>query len=131
MKAVVDTNVLVFDTFEDSDLHEKAVSGLDSLDGWCLPSMVFHELVWFFRSQRIQPARASIKVQEYLTHAKTAFLPCTADDLQFAATRMKSYDEYNDSLILSAAKRVGVPIFTFDEDLGKVAKRNAVRLFQP
>ena len=131
MKAVVDTNVLVFDTFEDSEFHGKATSGLDSLDGWYLPEMVFHELVWFFRSQKIPPARAGAKVQEYLTNEKASFLPSTADDVVHAATRMKAYSEYNDLLILSAAKRLGVPFFTFDEGLAKLARRSGVELFQP
>ena len=93
--------------------------------------MVFHELVWFFRSQRVQPARAASKVQEYLTNEKTSFLPCTADDLRFAVTKMRSYSEYNDLLILSIARRLGSPFFTFDEDLARLAKRNGVELFQP
>jgi len=127
---VVDTNVLVFDTFEDSEFHKEAASGLDSLEKWLLPDMVFHELVWFFKSREIQPSRAATKVSEYLTNEKTDFLHCTADDIRFASSRMAGYHEYNDLLILSAARRLDVPLFSFDEDLKRVAKRAAVKLFE-
>jgi len=47
LSAVVDTNVLIFDTFEDSEFHIEAMKLLDSLKRWILPSIVFHEYVWF------------------------------------------------------------------------------------
>jgi predicted nucleic acid-binding protein len=127
VKAVVDTNVLLFDTFEDSEHHAEAASGLDSLDGWGLPDMVLHELVWFFRSQDVRIPRATAKVNEYLIHAKTMFIPCTTDDIRFACSKMKSYKEYNDLIILSAARRLDLPLFSFDEELKAAAKGISVK----
>lgn len=89
--------------------------------------MVFHELVWFFRSEKIQLSRANLKIEEYLTNEKSLFLPCTADDARFAVGRINNYKNYNDFVILSAARRIGLPLFTFDEDLKKIAGRNGVR----
>lgn len=129
MKAIVDTNVLVFDTFEDSEFHREASSGLNSLDGWSLPSMVFHELVWFFKSQQITVSKANAKVKEYLTNEKTTFLPCSEDDIIFATSSMKSHREYNDLVILSAAGRTGLPLYSFDEDLKASAKRHGIKTF--
>lgn len=126
MKAVVDTNVLLFDTFEDSEHHGDAASALDSLDGWGLSDMVFHELLWFFRSQNVRIPRAISKVNEYLTHEKTMFVPCTTDDVRFACSKMRSYREYNDLIILSAAVRLSLPLFSFDEELNATAKRNSI-----
>lgn len=130
MKAVIDTNVLVFDTFQDSEFHKEASSGLDSLDGWGLPSMVFHELVWFFGSQQIAVAKANAKVKEYLTNEKATFVPCSADDVMFASSKMKSHREYNDLVILSAADRTGLPLYSFDEHLKAIARRHGVKLFE-
>ncbi len=130
MKAIVDTNVLVFDTFEDSEFHMEASSGLDSLDGWGLPSMVFHELVWFFRSQKIAVSRANAKVKEYMTNGKTTFVPCSPDDLVFATSRMRNHLEYNDLIILSAAGRMELPLYSFDEALKATARRHGIKLFQ-
>ena len=128
MKAIVDTNVLLFDTFEDSDHHEDATLGLDSLDGWGLPDMVFHELVWFFRDQNVKIPRAISKVNEFLTHEKTMFVQCTTDDVRFACSKMRSYKEYNDLVILSAAVRLDLPLFSFDQELNAIAKRNSIEV---
>ena len=46
---VVDTNVLISDTFEDSEFHAEAAAGLDSIERWCIPGMALHELLWFFK----------------------------------------------------------------------------------
>jgi predicted nucleic acid-binding protein len=119
--------VLVFDTFEDSEFHKEASSGLDSLEGWSLPSMVFHELVWFFKSQGIEIRRTIKKVDEYLTNQKANFVPTTADDVRFATSRMKSNGDYNDLVILSAARRLDLPLFSFDHDLREIAERNSVK----
>ena len=130
MSVVVDTNVLIFDTFEDSEFHQQATSTLDSIDRWGLPGIVFHELVWFFKARRVELSRTRTKVEEYLTNEKASFLPCAPDDIQFAATRMKDYTQYNDLLILSAAKRLGLPLYSFDEELRKIAMANSVRLLR-
>ncbi len=122
--------MLVFDTFEDSEFHAEASSGLDSLEAWGLPSMVFHELVWFFRSQKIVMPKTNAKVKEYLTNEKTAFIPSSADDIMFASSKMKNHREYNDLVILSSAKRVGLPLYTFDEDLKMIARHQGVKLFR-
>jgi len=130
LKAIIDTNVLIFDTFEDSEFHREAVSGLDSLEKWLLPGIVFHELVWFFRSRKIGPSRARMKVEEYLTNEKTEFLNCTADDVRYASSRMTNYSQYNDLLVLSAAARLEVALFSFDEDLKKSARHERVKLLE-
>ncbi|MBS7623067.1 hypothetical protein KEJ39_05255 [Candidatus Bathyarchaeota archaeon] len=45
MSAVLDTDVLVFDTVEDSQLCEDAHSKLNMPEKWFITSMVFHEYV--------------------------------------------------------------------------------------
>ncbi len=126
MSAVVDTNVLIFDTFEDSEFHEEASSGLDSIDKWHLPDVVFHEFMWFLKSEHYQISRATLKMEEYLTHEKSIFSPCTADDILFAS-KVSSYSDYNDFVILSVAKRLELPLFTFDGELKKKAGKHGVK----
>ncbi len=125
---MLDTNVLIFDTFEDSEFHLQAASTLDSIERWTLPGIVFHELIWFFKVRKIELSRTRTKVEEYIANEKASFSPCTADDVRFAVTRMKNYTEYNDLIVLSTAKRLGLPLFTFDEELKKSAKENSVRV---
>lgn len=70
---VIDTNVLIFDTFEDSELHEAATRGLDSAEKWCIPGMAFHEFLWFFKGRDLKLTDAKAKVDEYLTNEKSLF----------------------------------------------------------
>lgn len=126
MSAVIDTNVLVFDTFEDSEFHAEASKGLDSIEKWHLPDIVFHELMWFFKSEDYELSRARFKVEEYLTHEKSVFSQCTTDDIRFAS-KVSNYSDYNDFVILSTAKRLQLPLFTFDGELRKKAVRHGVK----
>ncbi|MHB8700305.1 MAG: PIN domain-containing protein [Nitrososphaerales archaeon] len=126
----MDTNVLIFDTFEDSEFHKEALNGLDSIPGWHIPAIVFHELVWFFRSEEIDLKRTNSKVEEYLTNEKCVFSPCIVDDVRFAASRINNYKNYNDFVVLSVARRLELPLFTFDEDLRKIASKYGVRLLK-
>ena len=127
---VVDTNVLIFDTFEDSEFHEAAVLGLESAEKWCIPGMAFHEFLWFFKGRDLKLSDAKAKVHEYLTNEKSVFVPCTPDDVEFALGRMKTYRDYNDLIILSTARRANLPVFSYDEDLRKKAERYGVGLFE-
>jgi uncharacterized protein len=127
---VIDTNVLVFDTFEDSEFHEEAVHGLDAAEKWCITGMALHEFLWFFKGRDLALADAKAKVEEYLTNEKSVFAACTPDDIEFAVGRMKSYHEYNDLIILSAAERMNLPLFSYDENLKKIAVKNGVDLFE-
>lgn len=127
MSAVVDTNVLIFDTFEDSEFHIEAMKLLDSLKRWILPFIVFHEYVWFMKGEKLDLSFSREKVTEYLTHAKTNPVPIQVDDILFSIQRIKEYRDYNDFLILSAAKRMGHVLLTFDERLKKYANQHGVR----
>ena len=127
---VIDTNVLIFDTFEDSELHAEAASGLDSIGRWCIPDMAFHEFLWFFRGRDLPLPKARTKAEEYLTNEKSVYAPCTPDDIRFATRLMKNYHEYNDLVILSVAERMGLPLFSYDEALKKMATKNSVNLFE-
>jgi uncharacterized protein len=124
---VVDTNAIIFDVFEDSEFHKDASRGLDSLEKWHLPSMVFHELAWFLRGKEIEHSKASLIVEEYLTHEKAVYQQCTADDVRFAMNRIKHYKNYNDYIILAIAKRFELSLYTFDCDLKKVATSIGIR----
>ncbi len=126
MNAVIDTNVFIFDTFEDSEHHRDATTKLDSLEKWHVPSIVFHELIWFFKARNIGLDRARLKMEEYLTNEKTNFTATTADDIRFAVAEMHNYRKYNDLLILHAAKRLASPLFTFDEELKRIAVEKSI-----
>lgn len=49
MRALLDTNVLIYDTYEDSTRHSKASSILDELDEWVISLIVVYEYAWFLK----------------------------------------------------------------------------------
>ena len=130
IKAILDTNVLIFDTFEDSEFHAEAASALDAIEKWCIPSTAIHEYVWFFKGRGLQLSRATTKVEEYTTNEKSLFAPCIPDDVRFAMRRIKNYREYNDLVILSVAERMRLSLFSFDGALRKLALKTSVGVFE-
>lgn len=48
-EAVVDTNAIIYYVVEDSPMHVEAETLLDGLDVWHMPTVVIHELIWFFK----------------------------------------------------------------------------------
>jgi predicted nucleic acid-binding protein len=121
----VDTNVLVFDTYEDSELHE-ARSKLEAAEGWVLPGIVVHEYVWALRGLKAKLSFALEKVEEYLLSEKSTFSSDSQDDILFATRETSSFSRYSDYLVLSHAKRLGARILTFDEDLRRDAQKVGV-----
>jgi len=122
----VDTNVLVFDTYSDSEVHEDASRKLEEIDGWILPGIVIHEYVWALRGLDAKLSFAQEKVMEYLLADKASFSSDLRDDVLFATREASSFTRYNDFLILSHARRLGAPLLTFDEDLKRDARRVGV-----
>jgi uncharacterized protein len=122
----VDTNVLVFDTYEDSELHEEARRKLEEADRWVLPGIVVHEYVWALRGLKAGLAFARDKAEEYLLSDRATFSAETRDDILFATRETSSFSRYNDYLIISHAKRLGAPLLTFDAALLRDAKKVGV-----
>ena len=122
----MDTNVLVFDTYEDSELHDQARKKLEEAEGWVLPGIVVHEYVWALRGLKARLSFARDKVEEYLLSDRATFSSDSQDDVLFATREASSFSRYNDYLILSHAKRLGAPLLTFDADLQRDAQRAGV-----
>ncbi|ADC65708.1 PilT protein domain protein [Ferroglobus placidus DSM 10642] len=125
MKAVIDTNVLIYDTFEDSIYHLQARKLLDELGQRYIPAIVVHEYVWALKSLKISPEDVLYKVEEIMNHHKSKLLADTEYGMISAlGTVVKenlSLSRYNDKVILSAAIRNRASIATFDEKLRKQA----------
>ena len=125
----MDTNVLVFDTYEDSDQHEQARSKLEEADSWVLPAIVLHEYLWALRGLKASFSFARDKAEEYMLSEKAKYSSDSQDDILFATREASSFSRYNDYLILSHAKRLGASILTFDADLKRDAQRLGVTPF--
>ncbi len=131
MMAVVDTNVLIYDTFEDSIYHDEAKNLLDSLDRWMVLSIVVHEYVWVMKTLGVSVEDTAYKVEEYLNHPKTRYVCESAEDLlnAFEVIRREklSLSRYNDKVILSVAIRIG-SLASFDDKLRRQALRENVQV---
>jgi len=129
MRAVIDTNVLIYDLVEDSEFHKEAEELLDSLEEWLIPSIVVHEFVWFLRANGIDNVE---HVRSYVTNEKAKVL---CDDynvigraLEILLKERLSLSRYNDVVILSHAIESGSPLATKDKALKGLARRHGVEV---
>ena len=122
---LIDTNVLIYDTFKDSLYHSEAKNILDSLEKWTIPTIVVHEYVWVLKSLRIPVNNVLYKVMEYIQHYKADLAYVTEKNiisaLNFIAKEGISLSRYNDKIILSIALERGKRMATFDKNLRKQA----------
>ena len=131
-EAVIDTNILVYDTFEDSLHHKEASHILDSLNRWIIPLIVIYEYAWFLKGLKMSTADARDKVLEYITSEKSVLVREGLDEIRWAISTLVdeglSLSRFNDKVVLSVALRRNVPLATFDEKLRRQASNIGVAL---
>jgi len=131
-EAVIDTNVLVYDTFEDSLYHEAAARLLDDLDRWLIPLIVVYEYVCFLKGLNVRPADAKDKLLEYITGEKCLLVREGVDEVRWAVSRIAeeglSLARFNDEVVLSVAIRRGASLASFDAKLRKQAEKLGVNV---
>lgn len=127
---MIDTNVLVYDTFEDSLYHRNAASLLDELDRWLIPMIVVYEYVWFLRGLSIDTELAREKVLEYITDEKTSIIKEEISDVKWAFSTLVeeelSLSRFNDKVILAIAARRELPLASYDTKLRAQATKLGV-----
>ena len=129
MRAVIDTNILIYDLVEDSEFHKEAEKLLDSLEEWLIPSIVVHEFVWFLRANEIDNVEY---VRSYVTNEKAKIL-CDDDDvigraLEILIRERLSSSRYNDVVILAHAIESESPLATKDKALKDLARGHGVEV---
>jgi hypothetical protein len=129
MRAVIDTNILIYDLVEDSEFHKEAERLLDSLEEWLIPSIVIHEFVWFLRANEIDNVEY---VKSYVNNEKAKVL-CDNDDvigraLEILTKERLSLSRYNDVVILAHAIVNKSPLATKDKALKGLARRHGVEV---
>lgn len=131
-RAVVDTNVIIYDYVEDSELHSRAEEILDSLNKWVIPAIVVYEFVWFLKGMGLEGMLRD--VFEYLRNEKAEVVCDCPENLKSAADLVAreglSLSEYKDMVILSHAIRGRIPLVTFDKKLAKIAKKYGVEVIR-
>ncbi|EHP70430.1 putative nucleic acid-binding protein, contains PIN domain [Metallosphaera yellowstonensis MK1] len=129
MKAVIDTNILIYDLVEDSEFHKEAGELLDSLEEWLIPSLVIHEFTWFLRANNIDNVEY---IKSYVANERTKIL-CDNDNiigiaLEILTKERLSLSRYNDVVILAHTIENKLPLATKDKALKSLAKRHGVEV---
>lgn len=128
MRRLVDTNILVDETLEDSDRHKLASRLFDESENIIIPRIVLFEYIWVML-KRVKPPLGFLaeKVSEYCSDARLRFYCETEEDVRLALSIMAkenaSSSAFNDFLILAVAKNNDAEILTFDNELKEIAKK--------
>ena len=126
-----DTNVLVYETVEDSVRHSDAVKLLDSAREIILPAIVVHEYVWVMtRKLGVDPIIVAAKLKEYMEDPRTKYtaepIHALVSALKMLAEIQASHKEVNDFIIIATAKHYNAVIASFDAKLKIYASRLGV-----
>ncbi|MGC8696787.1 MAG: PIN domain-containing protein [Conexivisphaera sp.] len=116
MEAVVDTNFVIAVIFKDHEHHEEALKEWGRINRAYLPLISLTEIAYFLIKNDVNLGI----MDEVLSDPKIEVTANTADDLRFAVEnrdRIAGYDDFNDFLILSVARRLRLPLLTFDRKL--------------
>ncbi len=123
-EAVVDTNAIIYYVVEDSPMHVEAEALLDGLDVWHMPAVVIHELVWFFKKTAPEEGggvlRALLEYEKAVIHCEDAATLAVGAGLT----------HYNDSVMILTARKLGLPLVTFDARMAKRAKAYGVSVLR-
>ncbi|MEM3691558.1 MAG: PIN domain-containing protein [Candidatus Korarchaeum sp.] len=122
MRLLPDTNVLIYDTVEDSEHHEEAARIIDEAGEVIIPSIVIHEYIWaMFKIAQVSPSFLVIKLREYLGDPKAVYVFESAEVLVSALKMLEadgeSLREMNDYIILATALHYNLKLATFDRKL--------------
>jgi hypothetical protein len=127
VEAVIDTNVLVYDTMEDSSFHEDVRDKLYRLEKWVVPSVVLEEFALVLMQLKVKESFIRDKILEILLNEKTEIATLSKqhfiDSIDIISREKVSVNRLNDKLIVSVAKAKKSPIFTYDKEIKKQWKK--------
>ena len=126
MYAIIDTNIIIYDSIEDSIHHQESQELLNNLSGWFIPTLVVYEYIWFFRELKFNANLVNDLLLGRISNPKCKIVPddntYTQDAINLCISKDFSLSRFNDMLILSVAKKKNNPLLTFDNKLRKDAK---------
>jgi len=125
LRAVVDTNALVYYIFEDQRNHKAARKALNSLSAWLIPDIVVHELIWFLRGYGMDDKTAFSIASEILADKRAELLHMRKED--YLEALLSGLSDFEDKAILIAAYSEGA-LVSFDEGLRREASKLGVYL---
>ena len=131
MKLLVDANILIDETLEDSERHEKSCRILDEADSIIIPDIVLYEYLWIMlRRVGASPDFLGAKILEYRTDPRITFQSTSIEEVLTALKWFKEEEEkpeeINDYIILAVCYRNNYTLTTFDKVLIGRAEKHGI-----
>ena len=129
-RILIDTNVLVYSTFEDSERHKEAVKVLTENDV-VIPQIVIYEYIWVLAKLTNNADLIKQKLEELKDFE---IVKEEIEDI-IKGVEMLKYDNkslrmLNDYIILALAKRLNIGLATYDNNLIKAGIKNGVNIYK-
>lgn len=119
-EAVFDTNVIIAIIIENDINHKKALELWKKIDKAYVPMISVIEFNYFLIKHSL-PVNIT---KELINDEKVNIIPTQKDDVFFSIkSNIKSYDDFNDMIILNISKRIKKQLITFDVELKKLYDR--------
>jgi len=134
MEYIVDKNILVYETIEDSNYYNDVVSKLDKFDYIYVPVLVILELSIVLKRLVLREDLIYERLKEIIDDDRYILIDYLSGDLISAVETL--IDEQGDirSLIdkslLSMAARIGLGIYTYDKKLIRQCKKRRIPILE-
>ncbi len=117
-EAVIDTNVIIAIIIENDVNHKKALELWKNIDKAYISMISIIEFNYFL----IKHYLPLTITKELINDEKVNIIPTQKDDIFFSIkSNIKSYDDFNDMIILNISKRINKQLITFDAKLKKLS----------
>ena len=132
MEAIIDTNILVYETIEDSMYHKEVVEKLKDLEGLYIPTNILIEFILVMKKLKLENQIIMRKILEILEDPSITLINIAKMDfkesLRIIIRENRDMKEINDKIILALAKRKNLPIYTYDRQLKQQARKYGVKV---
>ena len=134
MTVLIDTNVLVYDTIENSQHHDSASELIDELEDPIINSPSIVELGFVLPRYGIDNERVRMKIEELLQSDYFTVSWLSGKMMEkvssFMAENKLSFRDFNDWIIAYDANSRKVPLVTFDKILQKQCKKLGIQVIE-
>ncbi len=132
MEVVVDTNVLVYETVEDSLYHKEVVEKLNRFSRIYVPFNILIEFILVLKKLGLDENFICNKVKELLKKSNIELINARKDDLRRVVDRIMSERlsvlRINDKLVLELAIKMDKTLYTYDKQLRAQAEKYGANL---
>ena len=132
MEAIIDTNILIYETIEDSMYHKEVVEKLKDLESLYIPTNILIEFILVMKKLKLENEVIMYKISEILEDPSISLISIAKMDfkesLKIIIRENRDMKEINDKIILALAKRKNLPIYTYDRQLKQQARKYGVKV---